>query len=149
MGADAGDDQQTTVRRVADAVAPAVVRIGRGGGRGCGLVVGEDAVYVAAADGDVIALNRRDGTPLWTQAGLHRRGLSSPALDGSALVLADFEGYVHWLDAATGDFLGRTRSGDSRVTNAPLVVDDLVVVLTDGGSLNVFRRKDRAPRASG
>jgi outer membrane protein assembly factor BamB len=114
-----------------------------------GLVVGEDAVYVAAADGDVVALNRRDGTPLWTQAGLHRRGLSSPALDGSALVLADFEGYVHWLDAATGDFLGRTRGGGSRVTNPPLVVDDLVVVLTDGGSLNVYRRKDRTPRASG
>jgi outer membrane protein assembly factor BamB len=114
-----------------------------------GLVVGPDAVYVAAADGDVIALDRRDGTPKWTQAGLHRRGLSSPALDGSALVLADFEGYVHWLDAATGDFLGRTKTDGSRVTNAPLVADDLVVVLTDAGSLNVYRRKDRAPRSSG
>ena len=48
MGADAGDDQQTTVRRVADAVAPAVVRIGRGGGRGCGLVVGEGLVATNA-----------------------------------------------------------------------------------------------------
>ncbi|HJS22274.1 MAG TPA: outer membrane protein assembly factor BamB [Steroidobacteraceae bacterium] len=114
-----------------------------------GLVVGSDAVYVAGADGDVVALNRRDGTPLWTQAGLHRRGLSSPALDGSTLVLADFEGYVHWLDAATGDFLGRTKTDGSRVTNAPLTADDLVVVLTDGGSLNVYRRKDRAPRSSG
>jgi outer membrane protein assembly factor BamB len=114
-----------------------------------GLVVGADAVYVSAADGDVIALNRRDGTPLWTQAGLHRRGLSSPALDGSALVLADFEGYVHWLDAATGDFLARTKTDGSRVTNAPLAADDLVVVLTDAGSLNVYRRKDRVPRSSG
>jgi outer membrane protein assembly factor BamB len=114
-----------------------------------GLVVGSDAVYVAAADGDVIALNRRDGTPLWTQSALHRRGLSSPALDGSAIVLADFEGYVHWLDAATGDFLGRTKTDGSRVTNAPLTADDLVLVLTDGGTLNAYRRKDRAPRSSG
>jgi outer membrane protein assembly factor BamB len=114
-----------------------------------GLVVGPDAVYVAAADGDVLALNRRDGTPLWTQAALHRRGLSSPALDGSTLVLADFEGYVHWLDAATGDILGRTKTDGSRVTNAPLTADDLVIVLTDGGSLNAYRRKDLAPRSSG
>jgi outer membrane protein assembly factor BamB len=114
-----------------------------------GLVVGEDAVYVAGADGDVVALNRRDGTPLWTQAGLHRRGLSSPALDGSALVLADFEGYVHWLDTASGDFLGRAKTDGSRVTNAPLTADDLVVVLTDGGTLNVYRREERAARSRG
>jgi outer membrane protein assembly factor BamB len=114
-----------------------------------GLVVGPDAVYVSAADGDVLALNRRDGTPLWTQAALHRRGLSSPALDGSTLVLADFEGYVHWLDTATGDILGRTKTDGSRVTNAPLTADDLVIVLTDAGSLNAYRRKDLAPRSSG
>lgn len=41
-------DQQTTVGRVADAVAPAVVRIGRGGGRGCGVVVGEGLVATNA-----------------------------------------------------------------------------------------------------
>ncbi len=114
-----------------------------------GLVVGDDAIYVSAADGDVIALNRRDGTPLWTQSALHRRGLSSPAIDGSAVVVADFEGYVHWLDAATGDFLGRTDTDGSRVTNAPLTVGDLVIVLTDGGKLSAFRRLDRAQPSSG
>jgi outer membrane protein assembly factor BamB len=114
-----------------------------------GLVVGTDAVYVAGADGDVVALNRRDGTPIWTQAALHRRGLSSPALDGSALVLADFEGYVHWLDVATGDILGRAKTDGTRVSNAPLTTDDLVIVLTDGGSLNAYRRQDLAQRSSG
>ncbi len=114
-----------------------------------GLTVGADAIYVSASDGDVSALNRRDGTPLWTQAALHQRGLSSPALDGSALVLADFEGYVHWLDAATGDFLGRTGTDGTRVTNAPLTADDLVIVLTDGGTLSVFRRRDQPQRSSG
>jgi serine protease Do len=39
---------QTAAQRVADAVAPAVVRIGRGGGRGCGLVVGEGLVATNA-----------------------------------------------------------------------------------------------------
>jgi len=42
------DDQQTTTRRVADAVSPAVVRIGRHGGRGCGVVVGDGLVVTNA-----------------------------------------------------------------------------------------------------
>lgn len=42
------DDQQTITRRVAEAVAPAVVRIGRHGGRGCGVVVGDGLVATNA-----------------------------------------------------------------------------------------------------
>jgi S1-C subfamily serine protease len=42
------DDQQTIARRVADTVSPAVVRIGRHGGRGCGIVVGDGLVATNA-----------------------------------------------------------------------------------------------------
>ncbi len=42
------EDQQTITRRVADAVAPAVVRIGRHGGRGCGVVVADGLVATNA-----------------------------------------------------------------------------------------------------
>jgi outer membrane protein assembly factor BamB len=56
---------------------------------------------------------------------------------------------VHWLDTASGDFLGRAKTDGSRVTNAPLTADDLVVVLTDGGTLNVYRREARAARSRG
>lgn len=42
------DDQQTITRRVADAVSPAVVRIGRHGGRGCGVVVADGLVATNA-----------------------------------------------------------------------------------------------------
>ena len=41
-------DEQTITRRVADAVAPAVVRIGRHGGRGCGVVVADGLVATNA-----------------------------------------------------------------------------------------------------
>jgi S1-C subfamily serine protease len=42
------DEQQTTPRQVADAVSPAVVRIGRHGGRGCGVVVADGLVATNA-----------------------------------------------------------------------------------------------------
>jgi S1-C subfamily serine protease len=42
------DDMQSTIGRVAERVAPSVVRIGRHGGRGCGVVVGEGLVLTNA-----------------------------------------------------------------------------------------------------
>ena len=41
------------------------------------------------------------------------------------------------------------RPDGSRVTNAPLTVDNLVVVFTDAGTLNVYRREERAARSRG
>lgn len=42
------DELSSTVRAVADTVAPSVVRIGRHGGRGCGVVVGDGLVVTNA-----------------------------------------------------------------------------------------------------
>ena len=44
----ASDELRTTTRRVVDAAAPSVVRIGRHGGRGCGVVVGDGLVLTNA-----------------------------------------------------------------------------------------------------
>jgi outer membrane protein assembly factor BamB len=114
-----------------------------------GLVVDGENIYVTDSDGDIQALKRRDGTPLWKQPALHRRGLSGPVVDGPAIVVADFEGYVHWLDAATGELLARASTDGNRVTNRPLVVDGTVYVLTDGGKLSAFRRETPPPEKKG
>src|SRR5512132_1027975 len=55
------DELQVTVSRVAERVVPSVVRIGRHGGRGCGVVVGEGLVLTNAH-------NLRDRTTLVTFA---------------------------------------------------------------------------------
>ena len=44
----AEDQQATTIRQVADGVSPSVVRIGRHGGRGCGVVVAGHGLVVTA-----------------------------------------------------------------------------------------------------
>jgi outer membrane protein assembly factor BamB len=62
-------------------------------------------------------------------------------VDGPAIVVADFEGYVHWLNAETGELLARESTDGDRVTNRPLVVNGVVYVLTDGGKLSAFRRE--------
>jgi outer membrane protein assembly factor BamB len=109
-----------------------------------GLVADGDMLYVTAADSSVVALRRRDGTPVWTQDAMLRRGLTAPALSGDTLVVGDFEGYLHWLDVATGQLLARGKTGGGRMTNAPVAAGDLLLLETDSGEVQAWRAKPRA-----
>jgi outer membrane protein assembly factor BamB len=111
-----------------------------------GLAIDDDALYVATADGVVVALSRRDGSERWRQDVLARRGLSAPAVDGDAIVLADFQGYLHWLDRGTGELLARSSTDGKRVTNTPVVVDGVVLVQTDAGGVYALRSRPRGSR---
>lgn len=103
-----------------------------------GLDVDDEVVVVSGAMGEVIALRRRTGVELWRQDGLRLRRLSAPALIGGRVAVADFEGYVHWLDAATGAFVARSKTG-GRTSNAPLVVGELVIFQDDEGRVTALR----------
>jgi outer membrane protein assembly factor BamB len=105
------------------------------------LTLEDDALYMATADGEVVALRTRTGAELWRQKALLHRGLSGVAVmdELNALVTADFQGYVHWLDKATGALAARASSGKVRVSSTPLVAGNLVVVINDRGQISAFR----------
>jgi outer membrane protein assembly factor BamB len=105
-----------------------------------GLDVDEERVVVTTATGEVIALRRRTGVEIWRQNGLRLRRLSAPAIVGTRVAVADFEGYVHWLDIESGAFVARTKTG-GRTSNAPLVVGDLVMFQDDEGRVTALRPK--------
>lgn len=109
-----------------------------------GLDFDEERVYVSSSEGDIIALRRRTGIELWRQDAFKRRGLSAPASVGPHVVVADFEGYLHWLDKADGSLVARTSAG-GRVSNPPVVIGDVLVVLDDQGRLSAFRARNPAP----
>src|SRR5450755_463492 len=104
-----------------------------------GLAVDADNLYVTQSDGIVVALRQRDGSEMWRNQKLKLRRLSAPVLTSTAVVVADYQGYVHWLDKSTGELVARERIAKERVTNSPVAVDDTVVVLTDGGKLAAYR----------
>lgn len=108
-----------------------------------GLVADGDTLYVTTADSSVVALRRRDGTPVWTQDSLLRRSVTAPALSGDALVVADFDGYLHWLDAASGQLLARGKSGKGRVSNSPIAAGELLLLQTDSGEVQAWRAEPR------
>lgn len=108
-----------------------------------GLAVEGETIYVTGADSTVQALRRRDGTPVWSNDTMLRRSLTSPAVDGEAIVVADYEGYAHWLDKNTGELLGRVGVGGARVTNAPVAANGIVYVQNDEGRLVALRARAR------
>jgi outer membrane protein assembly factor BamB len=108
-----------------------------------GLVGDGDTLYVTTSESSVVALRRRDGTPVWTQDAMLRRGLTAPALSGDTLVVGDFEGYLHWLDAQTGELLARGKTGGGRMSNAPVVAGDLLLLETDAGEVQAWRAEPR------
>jgi outer membrane protein assembly factor BamB len=104
-----------------------------------GLAADDDNLYVAQSDGIVVALRQRDGSELWRNQKLKLRRLSTPVLTSTAVAVADFQGYLHWLDKTTGELIARERVAKERVSNSPAAIGDTVVLLTDGGKLAAFR----------
>jgi outer membrane protein assembly factor BamB len=103
------------------------------------LAMGSDAVYMSTAEGQVVALNRTNGSAIWTQPALAYRGLTAVAVSDDAVITADFQGYVHFLNKSTGALIARVRSGRLRISNPPIVEGNEVVVINDGGHISAYR----------
>lgn len=103
-----------------------------------GIALLSDRIILSDRDSHVVALERNGGSDLWKQSALVRRGLTTPVVQGAYAVLADSEGYVHWLDTNTGDIKGRMSAGKS-VRGSPVVSDDgIVFVQSTDGKLTAF-----------
>jgi len=113
-----------------------------------GLAADADDLYVTQSDGVVVALRQKDGAEIWHNDKLKRRGLSTPAVTSTAVAVADYQGYLHWLDKATGALVARERVAKFRVSNPPVASGDTVVVLTDSGKLAAYRATPTARAAA-
>jgi outer membrane protein assembly factor BamB len=108
-----------------------------------GLALGAHAVYMSTADGQVVALDRANGSVIWRQPALRYRGLTAVAVGDDAVITADFQGYVHFLDKRTGAFVARVRAGRVRISNPPIAEGDEVVVINDAGRISAYRMAPR------
>jgi outer membrane protein assembly factor BamB len=113
-----------------------------------GLAADEENLFVTESDGSVVALRQRDGSEIWRNDKLKRRGLSAPAVTSTAIAVADYQGYLHWLDKQTGELVAREHIAKFRVSSPPIAVKDTVVVLTDSGKLAAYRAAPRAAVAA-
>jgi outer membrane protein assembly factor BamB len=104
-----------------------------------GMSMDDEALYISTAEGEVVALRARTGAEIWRQSVLLHRGLSTPANVEDALVVGDFQGYLHWLDKSSGALAARVSTGKVRISNVPVVGGNLVVAVNDRGQINAYR----------
>lgn len=104
-----------------------------------GLAAGTEAVFVAATDGSVWALDRRSGGALWKSEILLHRMLSNPVLMGDFVVVGDLEGQLHWLKRGDGEIAARSKLGGAGFGEGLVIVDDVLYVQNQDGSVGAFR----------
>jgi len=110
-----------------------------------GLSVDLSSIFVTNTVSELIAMSRGSGRELWRRKDLRNRDVTAPAILGSSVVVGDFEGYLHWFDLKTGELQSRVKTGGERISSQPLVLNDMLYVLADSGSLYAFRIKADKP----
>ncbi len=104
-----------------------------------GVSVARRQLFLADDNDEVWSLDRFNGGTLWRQDRLARRALTTPIPHGGAVVVGDFDGYLHWLSAEDGSFVARVRAADSAILVPPLQDGEIIYVLSQSGRLSAWR----------
>lgn len=102
-------------------------------------MIGGGNIYMASANGDVVAYRGSDRREIWLQDKLSWRHLTQPAVYENYLVVGDYEGYLHVLSADDGRLVGQTHY-DSDGLRVPIqrLANGNLMVFGNGGKLSVF-----------
>lgn len=98
-----------------------------------------DLVVVADEAGVVWGLDVATGAAAWRNEDLKYRRLSPAQAFGGYVVVGDFQGYLHWLDARDGRLVARSRAGRDPIRARPVIGDNLLYVYNQNGRLSAIR----------
>ncbi len=108
-------------------------------GGGGGLAVSSGHVLVTDGKGTVYGLDKTSGAAMWSQQALARRSVTGPAIQGDYVVVADYKGYLHWLQMGDGALAAREKSGGDPVVAQPIVAEGVLLVQNVDGKLTAWR----------
>lgn len=96
-------------------------------------------IFVLTDKDHLAAVDVRSGTELWTNSSMENRLLTAPQIIDGYLVVGDSEGYLHWLDRETGDFVAQQLVNDSGFSVGPVELEDGYVIVTRNGDIKKLR----------
>ena len=104
-----------------------------------GLAVFPETVVATLDDGVVSAYRKRNSMVRWSTDSLLNRRLSTPVEWGKYVLVPDFEGYVHLLDASDGTLLGRIRPDDKTPISMRLGDESTLYIYLRDGDVVAYR----------
>ncbi len=106
-----------------------------------GTAVGFGILVVSDIDGNVIALNQKNGLQIWTK-NVKGEVLAKAAVDAKLVIIKTGSGELLGLDKTNGEIIWSYRSKLPALTvrgsSSPIIVDDKAYVSFDNGRLGVF-----------
>ncbi len=103
------------------------------------------SVYTASAEGEIVALAKRDGVESWRNNDLLRREPTLPVPFHTTVAVGDLEGYVHFFSNLNGTPVARIKLGGSAISNAPVAVANRLYVQSDSGTIAAYEVVDERP----
>lgn len=103
--------------------------------------VASNAELVIGADASdrITAWRADNGDVAWQSEKLLHRGLSGALAMGSSVVFGDSEGYLHFLQAGSGEQQLRLRAGSKAILGAPALSGSTMLVVAQDGGVYAFR----------
>ena len=105
------------------------------------LAEGYGNVYVVDDKSVITAIDERTSSVAWEQRGLFKRGLTGAATVGNYLVVGDSDGFLHVLAQSDGRLVGRRKIDGSGIRSRPIVADDIVYCMGNGGKFAALQIK--------
>ncbi|MFT5693396.1 MAG: outer membrane protein assembly factor BamB, partial [Oceanicoccus sp.] len=104
-----------------------------------GMSEGFGNVYVSGSDGSITAFEQNGNGVRWAQTVLARRNITGSVTQGSYVVVADFEGYLHGLSQVDGHIAARTRLNSDGIRVDLMSANDFILAYSNGGELVAYR----------
>ncbi|MBU3594506.1 outer membrane protein assembly factor BamB [Polynucleobacter sp. 71A-WALBACH] len=100
-----------------------------------------DLVFSSNEKSHVTAFAVKDGSQAWENTQLTFRDVGEPLAVGRVVLVGDAQGYVHALSQANGEMLARIRHDSSPISAAPIAVNGLILIQSQGGKLAAYSPK--------
>ena len=101
------------------------------------LIIYRDLIIGQSNDDEIIAFDAINGTKRWSNENFMFRNLSSINLLNGKLYFGDLDGYLHEVDASTGEILGITRTSLGAI-NQVVLNDEFIAASDFSGKIKIF-----------
>lgn len=95
-------------------------------------------LYTSNENGQVIAMARDTGAPVWNNDKLLHRSLSGSSASQDYVAVGDRFGYLHLLSSNDGSLVGRASIDASPIKVAPRLAGSTIIVQTQNGTLSAL-----------